>query len=189
MLGEGDFDDLDEGIETQDFAGYHSYRHGPGAGALGPPIEEGTDRRARRPRSTQWVADGVDEEEIGVAARTKSSFDAIERALGDAGRQVCILPADLPRADRGAGRDHAPDEGPRVQADGPRRRRRRDDSDRRMRSPTQRPTRCSTEVDLQREQCLLYVAATRARDELWVGWSGKPSRFLGAVGVENGSDD
>ncbi len=36
-------------------------------------------------------------------------------------------------------------------------------------------------VDLQREQCLLYVAATRARDELWVGWSGKPSRFLGPV--------
>ena len=32
--------------------------------------------------------------------------------------------------------------------------------------------------DLQRERCLLYVAATRARDGLWVGWSGKRSRFL-----------
>ena len=37
------------------------------------------------------------------------------------------------------------------------------------------------EADLRRELCLLYVAATRARDELWVSWSGKPSRFLGSV--------
>jgi ATP-dependent exoDNAse (exonuclease V) beta subunit len=33
--------------------------------------------------------------------------------------------------------------------------------------------------DLQREGCLIYVAATRAREDLWVGWSGTPSRFLG----------
>jgi superfamily I DNA/RNA helicase len=36
-------------------------------------------------------------------------------------------------------------------------------------------------ADLQRELCLLHVAATRARDELWVGWHDKPSRFLGSV--------
>ena len=36
-------------------------------------------------------------------------------------------------------------------------------------------------VDLMRERCLLYVACTRARDHLWVGWSGKPSRFLGPM--------
>ena len=34
------------------------------------------------------------------------------------------------------------------------------------------------EQDIQRERCLLYIAATRARDRLWVGWSGKASRFL-----------
>ena len=34
---------------------------------------------------------------------------------------------------------------------------------------------------LNREHCLLYMAATRARDELWVGWAGEPSRFLEAV--------
>ncbi|MEE9417097.1 MAG: 3'-5' exonuclease, partial [Acidimicrobiales bacterium] len=34
-------------------------------------------------------------------------------------------------------------------------------------------------TDIQRELCLLYVACTRARDGLWIGWSGKPSRYLG----------
>ena len=36
-------------------------------------------------------------------------------------------------------------------------------------------------TDLQRELCLLYVACTRAREQLWIGWSGKPSRFLEPV--------
>jgi len=31
---------------------------------------------------------------------------------------------------------------------------------------------------LERERNLLYVAATRARDELTIFWTGKPSRFL-----------
>lgn len=36
-------------------------------------------------------------------------------------------------------------------------------------------------LDLQRECCLLYVAATRARDGLWMGWTGEASRFLGVT--------
>jgi superfamily I DNA/RNA helicase len=32
--------------------------------------------------------------------------------------------------------------------------------------------------DLQRERCLLYVACTRAREELRVSWSGPPSPFI-----------
>ncbi|XVQ89742.1 3'-5' exonuclease [Microbispora siamensis] len=34
------------------------------------------------------------------------------------------------------------------------------------------------EQDLQRERCLLFVACTRAREELIVTWHGKPSSFL-----------
>jgi superfamily I DNA/RNA helicase len=34
------------------------------------------------------------------------------------------------------------------------------------------------EAILERERQLLYVAMTRARDELVVGWSGKPSPFI-----------
>jgi len=37
-------------------------------------------------------------------------------------------------------------------------------------------------VDWETERpCLLYVACTRGRDNLWVGWSGTPSRFLGPM--------
>lgn len=32
--------------------------------------------------------------------------------------------------------------------------------------------------DLQRERCLLFVACTRARDHLYVSYSGSPSPFL-----------
>ncbi|GIH69751.1 hypothetical protein Mth01_20040 [Sphaerimonospora thailandensis] len=34
--------------------------------------------------------------------------------------------------------------------------------------------------DLQRERCLLFVAATRAREELTISWHGAPSVFLPA---------
>src|SRR6266567_4788512 len=33
--------------------------------------------------------------------------------------------------------------------------------------------------DLQRERCLLFVALTRARDRLYISYSGSPSVFLG----------
>ena len=35
--------------------------------------------------------------------------------------------------------------------------------------------------DLQRERCLLFVACTRARDHLYVSYSGNPSPFLVAT--------
>lgn len=39
---------------------------------------------------------------------------------------------------------------------------------------------------LLQERSLLYVAATRARDELVVSWSGKPSELLGVPGAQVG---
>jgi hypothetical protein len=39
------------------------------------------------------------------------------------------------------------------------------------------------ETDLMSERCLLFVACTRARDSLYVSWSGKPSPFLVEAGV------
>jgi superfamily I DNA/RNA helicase len=35
--------------------------------------------------------------------------------------------------------------------------------------------------DVQRERCLLFVACTRAREQLYVSWHATPSRFLAAV--------
>ncbi|MCC5036305.1 UvrD-helicase domain-containing protein [Streptomyces sp. WAC 00631] len=39
------------------------------------------------------------------------------------------------------------------------------------------------ETDLMAERCLLFVACTRARDSLYVSWSGDPSPFLVEAGV------
>ncbi|MFC5954880.1 UvrD-helicase domain-containing protein [Streptomyces pratens] len=39
------------------------------------------------------------------------------------------------------------------------------------------------ETDLLSERCLLFVACTRARDSLYVSWSGEPSPFLREAGV------
>jgi superfamily I DNA/RNA helicase len=39
------------------------------------------------------------------------------------------------------------------------------------------------ETDMMSERCLLFVACTRARDSLYVSWSGKPSPFLVEAGV------
>ncbi|MET8437466.1 UvrD-helicase domain-containing protein [Streptomyces sp900116325] len=39
------------------------------------------------------------------------------------------------------------------------------------------------ETDMMSERCLLFVACTRARDSLYVSWSGQPSSFLAEAGV------
>ncbi|WP_455360478.1 UvrD-helicase domain-containing protein [Streptomyces sp. SYSU K21746] len=43
--------------------------------------------------------------------------------------------------------------------------------------------RLQHETDLMSERCLLFVACTRARDSLYVSWSGQPSRFLMEAGA------
>lgn len=39
--------------------------------------------------------------------------------------------------------------------------------------------------DLERERCLLFVACTRAREELLVTWHGAPSPFLTAIAADS----
>jgi superfamily I DNA/RNA helicase len=43
--------------------------------------------------------------------------------------------------------------------------------------------RLQHEADLMAERCLLFVACTRARDGLYVSWSGEPSPFLVEAGA------
>ena len=178
VLGDGDFDDLDGGADRHDFAGYHSYRHGP------TPTMSGHDRRADQftamaEQVKLWVREGVEQEEIGIAVRSQSrSVDRVVQALEKVGQEHCVLPTDMPRAvgvrvgtmhrmkglefKRVAIVDLTDEWFPEPMALA--------DDD-----PVQRA------ADIQREACLLYVAATRARDDLWVGWHGDPSRFLGPV--------
>jgi superfamily I DNA/RNA helicase len=40
--------------------------------------------------------------------------------------------------------------------------------------------RTTHDLDVQRERCLLFVACTRAREELTVSWHGRPSALLPA---------
>ena len=37
------------------------------------------------------------------------------------------------------------------------------------------------DLDVQRERCLLFVACTRAREQLAVSWHGRPSPLLAAL--------
>ena len=125
----------------------------------------------------QWIDGGVDPEEIAVCARTGPAVGGAMQALKASGLPTCEL-----------GQDEARANGVRlgtmhrlkglefrcvaiIDCD--------DDS---MPAHWDLTPESEDAVqrahDLQRERCLLYVAATRARDGLWVGWSGKPSRFL-----------
>ncbi len=46
--------------------------------------------------------------------------------------------------------------------------------------------RLQHEADLAAERCLLFVACTRARDSLYISWSGQPSPFLVEAGCTTG---
>ncbi len=182
VLGETDFDDLDDGPETNDFAGYHSFLHG----ARPMSVEAGSAKEqldALVDQVRAWIDGGVEEDEIAVTARASSSFDAVERALRDGGMASCRLGQELPTgigvrvgtmhrmkglefrcvAIIDCDDDNMPAHWYVTSA---------------AADPVQH------EVDVVRERCLLYVACTRAREALWLGWSGKRSRFVPAVDSE-----
>ena len=175
LLGEEPYDDLDGGVEEQDFAGYHSFLHGPAPTMQGVASKR-AEYEALVQQLTEWIDAGVHEEDIAVCARS-GGFDAIAAVLKDAGILPCVLGRDYPKADgvriatmhrlKGiefrcvAVIDCDDDSVPAPYG---------------VTSPAIDPVQHG--LDLRRERCLLYVACTRARDDLWVGWSGKPSRFL-----------
>lgn len=178
VLGEGDFDDLDEGTDTHDVAGYHSFVHGPAPTTVGFPsrasMVDGVVAQVAR-----WTSDGVDPADIGVTARTQASFGAVEGALATAGIRSFRLGKDLRFGDGVAlGTMHRL-KGLEyrcvavVDADG-------DTIPHALSLTPASQDQVQHDHDVKRERCLLYVACTRARDDLWVGWSGAPSRFLPA---------
>jgi superfamily I DNA/RNA helicase len=179
MLGEGDFDDLDDGVEKQTFAGYHSVMSGP------PPIMTGygsakkqLDAAAQQVQS--WITDGIDDDDIGVAARTNASLASLAARLKEAGVKSETLKQELPKEDGvKLGTMH------RLKGLEFRAVLVIDVDDETVPMPKALTSKHEDEVqhreDLQRERCLLYVAVTRARDSLAITWSGEPSRYLGAV--------
>jgi superfamily I DNA/RNA helicase len=179
LIARQKFDDLDGDEDT--LAGYRSQMHGPA------PTIAGYSTRAAEfgalvDTVERWYADGVDLPDIGIAARTlevcKQAFNAIDKA----GLEARLLAGDdtTPRGGVELGTMHrmkgleyrcvaVVDVG-------------------RDRAPLPAAVTAASEDaveherDLQRERCLLYVACTRARDDLRVSWSGPPSPFLDTTG-------
>ncbi len=179
VLGEGEYDDLDDGTDRQDIAGYHSFLEGPDPTCVGF-TSRGDMLDATVEQVKQWIAAGVDESDIGIAARTGTTFAGLEEALRAGGVASCRLGRDLEAVDgvslatmhrmKGlefrcmAVIDVGGDEMPLLFT---------------LTSKAEDPIQ--RDVDVMRERCLLYVACTRARDDLWVAWSGQPSAFLEPV--------
>ncbi|QEC47294.1 hypothetical protein FSW04_06625 [Baekduia soli] len=129
-----------------------------------------------------WQVDGINLDEIGICARTRQIAEVAEQHL----RQAGLLPADSHGAIRGpyvgtmhgmkglefrsvAMLDVGATSVPLPIAV-------TDESEDAVRHAH----------DLQRERCLLYVAATRAREALAVSWTGQPSRLLVANAASRG---
>ncbi len=167
-LEDEEFDDLDGGIET--LLGYRSATDGPEPVVRGyPSLDEEADGLSDAVLS--WNAeDDVDWSEIAVCARRKATAEHLADALDARGVPTSgangIYVGSM-HAMKGlefrcvAIADACVDQIPLASV---------------LPNPSEDGVRYVQ--DLQRERCLLYVAATRAREQLRVSWSGEPSEFL-----------
>lgn len=176
VLGDEEFDDLDEGTDDHDVAGYHSFRHGP------EPTVIGSESRSAMidalvEQVSAWIEAGVDPAEVGVTARTHRILEDIAESLRGSGIECFQLGKDLkPGNGVALGTMHR-FKGLEYRcvavADV-------DDQTLPLRSALTPASADQLQHDreVHMERCLLYVACTRARDDLWVGWAGRPSPFV-----------
>ena len=170
-------DDMDGSLET--LAGCRSDVHGAAPVLGGAPTRSGElDHLVATVRG--WLADGVQPSQIGVAARSSMLVDsAVSRLTSErlvaislgrrAAKENEISAATMHRmkglefrcvAVIGVGEHHVPAPSAVTPAD---------------------EDQLSHDLDVQRERCLLFVACTRAREELAVSWHGRPSPLLAGV--------
>lgn len=173
MLTGSDYTDLED--EVDGVQGYRSARRGPKpvVKSVGSLTEE-YDLTAEIVR--KWIDDGTTPETIGLLVPTRKEAESLPRALGDRGLTVAFVDRDTtgPSATpqvmtmhRAKGMEFAKVILFGVGAKNLPRRYQIDNL----------PEGDKAEA-LQRERSLLYVAATRARDELVVIHSGQPSELL-----------
>lgn len=170
-------DDMEGGLDS--IAGCKSYVHGRPPVLGGHPTAE-AEAKVIATYVKSWIDNGISPSEIAIAVRARWLTSKIESALRAAG----IDSVDLAKAaeDDGAvrvGTMHrvkglefrcmcvagvSAKQVPAANAVTP-----------------VEDDRQSHQQDLERERCLLFVACTRAREELLVTWHGEPSPFLTAL--------
>ncbi|MGW5713830.1 UvrD-helicase domain-containing protein [Streptomyces olivaceus] len=173
----------DEG-RKEALLGYRSALHGDGPAVHAAQTED-AELDALVTQVRAWSEAGVAADEIGVSARFNKTCAKVVARLNDAGIPAVSL--------RTANADSAEQKAVRVGT---------------MHSFKGLEFRCVAlvgvndgalpfpraitpedvdslqhEADLMSERCLLFVACTRARDSLYVSWSGEPSTFLTEAGV------
>ena len=167
-------DDMDGSLDT--LAGCRSDVHGAAPTLTGAPSRAAElDGLVATVRS--WAASGVEPGQIGIAARSSALVDQAVATLSTAGHPAVSLGRRPTRdgeiavttmhrmkglefrcvAVIGVGEAQVPASAAVTPAD---------------------EDRSSHDLDLQRERCLLFVACTRAREQLAVSWYGPPSPFL-----------
>ncbi|WP_267618770.1 UvrD-helicase domain-containing protein [Gordonia bronchialis] len=170
-------DDMDGGLDS--LAGCKSYVHGK------PPLLSGhadADAEATFIATSvkTWIDSGIEPSEIGIAVRAKWSISKIDHALRSAGIDTLDLakPSDADDAVSigtmhrmkglefrcmcvaGVGAKQVPAASAVT--------------------PVGEDKQTHLQ-DLERERCLLFVACTRAREELLVTWHDQPSPFIAAL--------
>lgn len=174
MLKGANIEDL-EG-ENQDSKGYHSARSGPNPEEAGAKsLADELDVVAKHIR--QWKAQEVPGNMIGIIARTKHQLQKLQTGLAE--RKLEVRDVDYPgdgtaplymTMHRAKGMEFF-----KVILFGI------NESNVPLALATTGLAEAERNDGLLRERSLLYVAATRARDELVVSWSGTPSELLPAA--------
>jgi superfamily I DNA/RNA helicase len=173
-LGKATVTGLDDEADT--LTGYRSPLHG-----RRPKIVAARTRAAEYEalvrHVTAWREEGIEPHAIGIAARSNWTGKEAAGALNAVGIPTVSLSAKARKDAVRVGTMHAM-KGLEFQAvavigvaDGV------------VPAPSALTDAASDPVahaqDLQRERCLLFVALTRARDHLYISYSGSPSVFLG----------
>ena len=173
LLGPASVTGLDGDVDS--LMGYRSPMHG-----RRPLIHRAATRQEElttlAERISAWLASGIEPHAIGVAARSSSLVHQARDALKAAGVPSLALATQSTKNVIRAGTMHGMKglEFQAVAVIG-------------VDQGTVPPPAALTPVsedplahdqDLQRERCILFVACTRARDQLYVSYAGEPSPFL-----------